>query len=207
MPDCGLKVFNESGELARDLRVSLDEPIDQPALDLVQKQCLQGMTCSYAMLEVNRELTALYLHSQLLPPAIRIFGTRRRATGRWLTHRLELGIRAGGRGLWGPECFFRQTDIDAERAWLTPLLLRLRPSLASRAITLANGDVWSWEFRDERFFYRDNGPRWALYGAGNTPLLRMEQALHLANPTTAEDYLWAIGAIPMGRPRKLKPAT
>ncbi|TVQ94070.1 MAG: hypothetical protein EA397_02870 [Deltaproteobacteria bacterium] len=207
VPECGLKVFNENGELARSLRVGLDDPIDHAGLELVRAECIQGVTCSYATLADAGGLRAIYLHSQLLPPSVKIFGVRRRVQGRWVTHRLPLSLRAGGRGFWGPECFFRQVDLTSECAWLAPLLLRLRPAIDSRAIGVGKEELWSWELDDQRYYYADRKGRWDLYGAGNTPLLRLEQALHLAEPDSPEAYLWAIGAVPVGRRSRPKRPT
>lgn len=199
MPDCGLKVFDGAGALARDLRVQLAEPLDQGTLDLVHRQCISGLTCSYAMIEQGGRLRAMFLHPQLLPPRAIAFGSRRRVPGRWITHTLELGDEAGGRGVWGPDVFFCQVDLDAERAWLAPMLLRLTGRLSSRRVALGSSAVWSWEIGDQRYLYSESGRR-RLHGAGNTPLLRLEQAVHLASPTSPQEYLWAVGAVPIGRP-------
>jgi len=198
LADCGLKVFDGAGQLARDLRVQLAEPLDPQTLGLVHRQCIEGITCSYAILDQGGRLKAIFLHPQLLPPQAIALGARRRVPGRWITHTLELGDEAGGRGVWGPDLFFRQVDLDAERAWLAPMLLRMSGRLSSRRIPLANTAIWSWEIGDQRYFYSETGKR-RLHGAGNTPLLRLEQAVHLANPETPLDYLWAVGAVPIGR--------
>jgi hypothetical protein len=197
VPDCGLKVFDGNGQLARDLRVQLPDSVDRSALALVHRQCIGGLTCSYALLEDGPSLLAAFLHPQLLPPGAVLTGPRRRTPGRWFTHALELGDEAGGRGVWGPDVFFRQVDLDAERAWLAPLLLRLGQRLPSRRIALQGSALWLFEAENQRYFYREHSRRAALYGAGNTPLLRLEQAVHLAQPETIDDYLWAVGAVPV----------
>jgi hypothetical protein len=196
--DCGLKVFDGAGQLARDLRVQLGATIDAETLALVHKQCISGLTCSYALLEDGPRLSALFLHPQLLPPAAVVYSPRRKAPGRWITHAIPLGDEAGGRAAWGPELFFRQTDLDAERAWLAPLLMRLSGRLASRRLDVGDDVLWAWEHVEQRFYYRERGRRARLYGAGNTPLLRLEQAVHLAQPESVDDYLWAVGAVPLG---------
>lgn len=198
MPDCGLKVFDGSGALARDLRVQLAEPFGLATLDLVHQRCIQGLTCSYALLEHEGRLRGVFLHPQLLPPNARIFSARKRTPGRWITHLLDIGASSGGRTIWGPEIFFRQTDIDADRAWLAPLLLQFAARPSTRRIDLPGDPIWSWEVADQRYYYREAGSRWWLYGAGNTPLLRLEQAVHLSSPASSIDYLWSVGAIPLG---------
>ena len=102
----------------------------------------------------------------------------------------------------GPDLLFRQVDVDAAHAWMAPLLLRLGPEMVPRELELADGMLRTWESRGERYFYREFETSWALYGAGNTPLLRLEQAIHLDAPKTVDDYLWAVGAIALNRRRK-----
>ena len=122
---------------------------------------------------------------------------------------VDLGAEAGGRGVFGPELFFRQLDVDPERAWMSPLLMRMEQRPTTRELQVAKEGspagprtdrLWTWEVRGERFYYRQVGAEWAIYGAGNTPLLRLEQAVHLADPRTVEDYLWAVGAVRLGTP-------
>ncbi len=198
MPDCGLRVFDGAGRLARELRVQVPDTLDPPTLERIHRQCIAGVTCSYAVLDQGWTVRALYLHHQLLPREAVITGVRRRSPGRWITASCELGPLGGGRGACGPDIFFRQAELDAERAWLAPLLLRLGQRLSTRTRTLGENPLWTWQLRAERYFYWETPRRWQLLGGGNTPLLRLEQAVHLADPASVEEYLWAVGAVPLG---------
>lgn len=204
MPDCGLTVFDGAGRLVRSLRVQTPDGLDAATLDLVHRQCIAGSSALYAELNHGPRTLALFLHHQVVPPASTVTAARRRSPGRWVTHTVPLGAGAGGRGVLGPEVFFRQADIDIDRAWLAALLLRLSNRHASHTITVGDEELWSWEHQGERYFYVEGGSSWSVYGAGNTPLLRLEQAVHLAAPQTAQEYLWAIGAIPLRAPRGLR---
>jgi hypothetical protein len=167
-------------------------------LDLVHKQFMGGQTVSYAVLEQGPRVRAVFLHHQIVPPNAVITTVRRRSPGRWVSGLVDLPWDAGGRGAVGPEVFFRQVDLDPDRAWLAPILMRL-PLHATRVLRIDDRELHGWEARGERYFYSGTGASWRLYGAGNTPLLRLEQAAHLAAPETVEDYLWAVGAIPLGK--------
>lgn len=202
MPECGLKVYDGTGRLARELRVQVPDVLDQPTLDLMHRQCIAGITCSYAVLTRGWTVLAMFLHHQLVPEQAVVTGVRRRAPGRWLTATVPLGDDAGGRGVIGPEMFFRQIDLDADRAWIAPYLLRLGTRLPSRVLQIDNEGMWTWEQHGERFFYLAEGPVWSLFGGGNTPLLRLEQAVHIEAPGSVRDYLWAVGAVPLGRRRR-----
>ncbi|MFT7517898.1 MAG: hypothetical protein ACI9MC_000022 [Kiritimatiellia bacterium] len=200
MPDCVLKVFDGSGLLAREVPLTTPPHLDQTTLDSVHRECISGVTCSHAILEQGFAVHAVFLHPQLVPPEAIVTSVRKRSVGRWLTHTLDLDLAAGGRAIIGPEVFFRQVDLGRERAWMAPLILRMLQKAPSRNIPIADQALWSWEVRGNRFFYRDDGKTWQLFGAGNTPLLRMEQAIHLADPQTTDEYLWAVGAISLGAP-------
>lgn len=212
MPECGLFVHDSSGEVIREVRVQVSDRLDQPTLELLHRQCVAGLPALYATLECGGRHRAIFLHPHAVPLDSVITAARRRSPGRWITGVVDLSPDAGGRGIYGPEMFFRQVDVDPERAWLSPLLMRMANRPASREVrvgpapTRPGADrLWTWEVRGERFFYRQLGRDWALYGAGNTPLLRLEQAVHLADPSTVEEYLWALGAVRLGSPgRKAK---
>jgi hypothetical protein len=197
-----LKVYDGNGELARELRVQVPDSLDLPTLDLLHRKAVESVNCSYAVLEAGWRIKALFLHHQLVPSRAVVTGVRRRSPGRWLTTTVTLDEAAGGRGALGPDLFFRQVDIDAQHAWLAPLILRLGPQMHPRQLDLADGILQTWESRGERFYYRDHGVDWHLYGAGNTPLLRLEQAIHLDAPKSVDDYLWAVGAISLNRRRR-----
>ena len=198
MPECVLKVFDGSGLLAKEFGLTTPDHLDGEILDAVQRQCINGITCSHAVLEQGFGIHAVFLHPQLLPPEAIKTSVRRRSAGMWITHTVELDALAGGRAVIGPELFFRQVDLGRDRAWMAPLLMRMAKKAPSRRITVSDKSLWSWEVAGNRFFYRDLGGIWRLYGAGNTPLLRLEQAVHIADPQTPEDYLWAVGAIALG---------
>jgi len=212
VPDCGLYIHDSEGQVIREVRVQVPERLDQPTLELLHRQCVAGTPALYARLQHKGRTRALFLHAQAVPTQAVITAARRRSPGRWLTGVVALGGAAGGRGVIGPEVFFRQVDIDPQRAWLTPLLLGMENRPATRQVRIAAPDqgadsgtgdsLWTWEVRGERFYYRQRGSRWWLYGAGNTPLLRLEQAVHLADPRTVDDYLWAVGAVRVGMPTR-----
>jgi len=199
MAECGLQVFDGAGRLARSVQVQVPEPIDPSTLDLIHKQFLASGTVSYAVVDQGFKVRAIFLHHQIVPPNAIVTSIRRRSPGGWVTGTVDLPLDAGGRGAVGPEVFFRQVDLDLDRAWLATWLMRLGTRYSSRTLRVGDGELYGWETRGERFFYRSSGPQWQVYGAGNTPLLRLEQAAHLAAPETVEDYLWAVGAIPLGK--------
>lgn len=202
MPDCGLKVYDGNGELARELRVQVADSLDLPTLDLLHRKAVQSVTCSFAVLEQGWRVRALFLHHQLVPHRAVVTGVRRRSAGRWVTSRVALDLDAGGRAAIGPDLFFRQVDVDEAHAWMAPLLLRLNAEIHPRQLDLPDGSLTTWEARGERYFYRNRGSAWSLYGAGNTPLLRLEQAIHLDAPKSVDDYLWSVGAIALNRRRQ-----
>lgn len=206
VPDCGLYVHDAEMQVIRQARVSVPDVLDQPTLELLHKECIQGLPALFARLVEGTRTRAIFLHAHAVPDHAVITASRRRSPGRWLTATTRLGAGAGGRGIVGPEIFFRQVDIDRERAWLSPLIVGMASRQGSRQVRvpgepaegMGSPELWTWEVRGERFFYREHGGRWRLYGAGNTPLLRLEQAVHLADPQTFDDYLWAVGAIVLG---------
>lgn len=202
VPDCGLQVFDAQGVLVREARVSVPDRLDQPTLDQLHRQCISGLPALYARLSSGARTRALFLHAHVVPEQAVVTASRRRSPGRWLTAAVSLGPGAGGRAVFGPEVLFRQVDVDPERAWLIPMLLNMVHRPASRQLRIGGSgsctELWTWEVHGERFYYREQGTRWWLYGAGNTPLLRLEQAVHLADPQSVEDYLWAVGAIVLG---------
>jgi len=183
------------------VRVHTPDVLDGDTLDLVHRQCIAGSSALYGELTSENRTLALFLHHQVVPPSSTITAARRRSPGRWVTHSVSLSTAAGGRGLLGPEVFFRQSDIDSERAWLAALLLRLSHRLQAQRVQVGDEELWFWEHMGERYYYVESGRTWSVYGAGNTTLLRLEQAVHLAAPTTASGYLWAIGAVPLRVPR------
>lgn len=207
MPDCGLFVYDAEMKLIREARVSVPDALDQPTLELLHRECIQGKPALFARLMEGASTRAVFIHAHAVPDGAVVTASRRRSPGRWLTGMTQLSTSAGGRGIIGPEVFFRQVDIDPERAWLSPLLIGLSRRSGSRRIELPSHssgghggeELWTWELRGERYYYKQSGTRWWVYGAGNTPLLRLEQAVHLADPRTADDYLWAVGAVEMGR--------
>lgn len=202
MPDCSLRVFDGSGLLARDLQVQVPDTLDTPTLMRIHQRCMDGLTCSYAVLERDWTVQALFLHRQLLPERHVVLGTRRRAPGRWITGTVPIGPQGGGRAALGPEVFFRQADLDSERAWVVPLLLRLQrrhPSTTPGRETAAPR-LWAYTVDGARYFYQEQAGHWQLFGAGNTPEDRLRAALDDVTPETIDDHLWARGAVPLGPP-------
>ena len=206
MPECGLHVYDAEGQVLREARVQVPDVLDQPALDRLHRQAILGVPALYATLSFAGRIRALFLHAQVVPDDAVITASRRRSPGRWVTGAVSLPDSSAGRGVLGPEMFFRQVDLDPSRAWMSPLLLLLAQRPTTRVVRLHSQhddeqppELWSWEIRGERFYYRERGTRWRLYGAGNTPMLRLEQAVHLADPKDFDAYLWAVGAVPLGR--------
>ena len=108
---------------------------------------------------------------------------------------IRLGEFGGGRMFWGDRAFVRQVDLGPNFAWLVPHLVQL-PALVGPTSFLCGGQtVWAWQSAGKRYYLFGDGPRWGLYGAGNTPeehLKRMESDPSWAHPT---DFLMEAGAL------------
>lgn len=201
MRDCVLTMYGEQGIVLGERRVVVPPLPERPVLDRMYREHIDPGRCRYAVAREDRKVRALYLADGLLPEGTVRLPGRRRQLGRWATTAMDLA--PGHRAFAGPDVFYRQMDIQPNLAWLATVLIGFGSDVEVRKLAFGGerDTVYEWEVRDERFYYRVRGGRWSLFGAGNTPSQLIEQLIE-AGPASSGDFLWSVGAVRLGAPKK-----
>ena len=191
--DCILSVYCSSGEVS-ELGVQLPSRPAVSRLDELYEVHLAGRDCRWARVRCGVETVAVFLAESEVPRhAIRFAGTM--IGGRWATSRLDLGDGLEGRGVLGPDMFFRQMELAADEAWLVPALLGLPTCMETQDIVINGQCIHSWTLRDLRYYYAPDGRgAWRLLGGGSTPWDRIE-AIVIRRPASVGDFLRIVGAL------------
>lgn len=197
-----LRLYGTNCEELENEEVHAPPTLQWSALSRVERSHLRDREgVAYAGLYQAERLRALWLsRDHLHPGMLELPIGRRRARGRWLTHSVQLGSFTPGRIFQGPGLFVRQIDLGGPGAGLNQLVLRLPDPLPARDRSLGRDAVYEWMLGGQRFIYVARGSSWALYGAGNTPELRLETVLRTESPASGSALLWAIGAVRLAAP-------
>lgn len=199
---CRLTMFGDAGKRHPDVAVGLDELPDQLALDQLYDTHMARTRPRYAVVREGTAVRALYLAPDLVPrEAVRFRGYGDN-TGRWATTSVPLGDNSSMRAITGPSLFFRQLDLQSAESWMAPVLMRFHKAVDVSERDFGNTVVHQWGMYGQEYFCTRHRSQWQLYCAGSISPERLEAAVAEASPTTAEDFLWAIGAIPLSNPRK-----
>lgn len=199
MRDCVLTIYGEQGIVLGERRVVVPPLPERPVLDRMYREHIDPGRCRFAVAREERKVRALYLADDLLPEGTVRLPGRRRQLGRWATTSLELA--PGHKAFAGPDVFFRQMDIAPTWAWLATVMVGFGCDVDIRKRDFGPRDaLWEWDVRDERFYYRPRGGRWALFGGGNTPDHVVERVAQ--ESSASDEFLWAVGAIRLVTPKK-----
>jgi hypothetical protein len=191
LSDCVLIAYGDAGMPILERRVEFPHLPDRPTLERIRRDAIDGARCRYAVVKADRRVRGLYLAEDLLPQAMVRVGSKRGKLLRWLTSAVPLD--SGLRGFCGPEMFLRQVDLGGVDAWLAPLLVGFVQDVPVRRHQLGWESIYEWDYLGDRYLYRAQRQRWILYGAGNSPVERVQPVLKQA--ANVDDFLWEIGAL------------
>jgi hypothetical protein len=193
--DCLLTVYGDRSSTLAERRVVIPPLPERALLERLWREHIEGSACRYAVAREDRTIRAFYLAEDLLPEAaVRLTGKKGRL-GRWATSAVHLGEGYATRAFVGPDLFFRQLDLGPPESWLAASLLGFGQDVEVRAHAFGGEAVYEWEIRSDLYYYRGRAGRWTLYGAGNTPIDRIDAMIAHHPPDSVDDFLWMIGAI------------
>jgi hypothetical protein len=190
-----LTIFADSGRLP-DVPVIVERLGTPKELATVFWRHLHGANVRYAVLREDRIVRAMYLAPDLIPNRALSTTNIELYPGAWVTTAVLLGNTH--RAMSGPGVFFRQLDLGADEAWMAPVLMRFQQGIEVMDRIYADAVLHEWKLYEQTWICERKGHRWRLLGAGNTDSLRRSNVLTDSPPDSASEYLWRIGAVPLG---------
>jgi hypothetical protein len=151
------------------------------------------------MREDGEDITEIGLSQPWAPE--KLVSLRGSCSRRWigLHGTTTIGEFGSGRVYLGDNAFVRQVDLPPSHAWLLSYLIRLPAMPSCKPLHFGIDTVWAWRSGGRQFYLFGEGPRWGLFGAGNTAPERLEALMETQDWPCATDFLGSVGAVRLSR--------